>query len=399
MGATLTTVNAITKEIYGPRIVDQMESEISLTKRIEKTSEGTTSEVGGKYVTFPLKVRRNHGIGYRNELEALQPAGQQGWQNVRVPLRYGYGRVNMSGQTMKLAETNKQAFSNAMTEEMEGLKNDLLKDTNRILWGNQTGRILTFGVSASGNVLTVTAGIDFAEIGMVIDTVLANLSGTIVTARTVTAITNTVGDGTGTITIDGTVTTTAAGDIAVRTGNLNKEPHGIESLVNNVSGTSVFNLTPATEPLWQSVVDTTGGALSESKMIKMCDRLRMNGGKPTAIFTDLGTRRAYFNLLTTQRRFTDTKSFDGGLRGLTFAYDDDIPVVTDTDATTGRMYFLKEDDFKIYQESDWSWEDTDGDVWKWVTGFDAFEAMIKKYWEFGIRRRNTQGVMTGITPG
>lgn len=399
MGATLTTVNAITKEIYGPRIVDQMENEVTLVKRIEKTSDGTTSEVGGKYVTFPLKVKRNHGIGYRNELEALQSAGQQGWQNVRVPLRYGYGRVNMSGQTMKLAETNKQAFSNAMTEEMEGLKNDLVKDTNRVLWGNQTGRIFTLAANAAVNTLNVSAGIDYVEVGMVIDIALANASGlTAAVGRNVTALTN-AGDGTGTVTVDGAAVTNANGDFAVRTGNLNKEPHGLESLVNNVGATSIFNLAPNTEPLWQSIVDTTGGALSESKMIKMCDRLRYNGGKPTAIFTDVGTRRAYFNLLTTQRRFTDTKSFDGGLRGLTFAYDDDIPVVTDVDATYGRMYFLKEDDFKIYQESGWNWEDTDGNIWKWVTGFDAFEAMIKKYWEFAIRRRNTQAVMTGITPG
>ena len=103
MGATMTTVAAITKEIYGPKIVDQLENETVLVKRIEKTSKGTVSEAGGKYVTFPLKVRRNHGLGYRNELEQLQAPGQQGWTSVRVPLRYGYGRVHMSGQSMDLA--------------------------------------------------------------------------------------------------------------------------------------------------------------------------------------------------------------------------------------------------------------------------------------------------------
>src|SRR5678815_3280609 len=104
MGATLTTVAAITKEIYGPRVVNQLENEIVLTKRIEKTSRGTVSEVGGKYVTFPLKVRRNTGIGYRNELENLQDAGQQGWQNVRVPLRYGYGPVSYTHLTLPTSD-------------------------------------------------------------------------------------------------------------------------------------------------------------------------------------------------------------------------------------------------------------------------------------------------------
>lgn len=396
MGATMTTVDAITKEIYGPRIVDQMENEVTLTKRIEKTSRGTSSEVGGKYVTFPLKVRRNHGIGYRAELQQLQAAGQQGWVNVRVPLRYGYGRVHMSGQTMKLAEQNYQAFASAMTEEMNGLKNDIAKDTNRILWGDGTGKIATFAVTAAANILNVASGMDLLEIGMVIDIALANNTLSATTARTITALANN-GNGSGTITISGAAAATAAGDYAVRTGNLNLEPQGLSSLV--VANSTLFNLATSAEPLWGSVVDNTGGALSESAMIAMCDRLRQNGGRPSVIFTDLPTRRAYFNLLTTQRRFTGTKTFEGGFSGLAFSYDDDIPVMTDVDATQATMYFLREDDFKIYRESAWKWEDTDGNIWKWVTNFDAFEALMKQYWEFAIERRNTQGKMTGITPG
>jgi hypothetical protein len=396
MGASMTTVNAITKEVYGPRIVNQLEEETVLLKRIEKTSDGTeTDRVGGKYVTFPIKTRRNHGIGYRNELEQLQAAGQQGWNNVRVPLRYGYGRVHMSGQVMKLATKNYQAFSNAMTDEMEGLKDDIQKDTNRVVWGNQTGRIFTLNAAGPTNNFVVATGMQFVELDMVIDIMDASaLPAAVVTSRTITAWNK----ATNTITISGAAATTEAGDFAVRQGNDLKEPHGLESLVTD-STASLFNLSSTSEPLWQSEVDTTGGALSESKMIAMCDRLKGNGGRPTVIFTDLGTNRAYFNLLTTQRRFTNTKTFDGGHKGLAFNYGDEIPVVTDVDATPQRMYFLREPDFKVYREGDWEWEDTDGDVWKWVTNFDAFEALLKKYWEFAVQRRNTQGVMTGITSG
>ena len=391
----MTTVDAITKEIYGPRIVNQMENEITLTKRIEKTSEGTSSEVGGKYVTFPLKVRRNHGIGYRNELEQLQNPGQQGWRNVRVPLRYGYGRVHMSGQTMKLAEKNYQAFSSAMTEEMEGLKTDLAKDTNRILWGNQTGRIATLATTASGNTFVTTQGFKYLELDMIVDVMQASaLPATVAVSRKITALNKT----TGAVTVDGAAFATTAGDFLVRAGNYGREPNGLESLVTNSTAT-LFNLSSTTEPLWQSEVSTAVGALSEGAMTSMCDTLRENGGRPTVIFSDLPSRRAYLNLLTTQRRFTNTQTFEGGHKGIAFSYDDDIPVVTDVDATAGAMYFLREPDFKIYQESDWDWEDTDGNLWKWVTNYDAFEAMIKKYWEFAIQRRNTQGLMTGITPG
>jgi len=397
MGATLATVATITKEVYGPRIVDQLENETVLTKRIEKTSRGTTSEVGGKYVTFPLKVRRNHGLGYRNELEALQPAGQQGWTNVRVPLRYGYGRVQLSGQTIELVNENFQAFSSAIHEEMTGLKDDILKDTNRILWGNGLGVLATVD-TAAGPVNTVSVGtsetaVDWLDLDKQVDILSSNGVTPKASNRKITAINEATGD----FTFDGAAATVVVGDIVVRAGNYGREPQGLTSLVA-ASGT-LFNLDPTVEPLWKSTEDNTGGALSESKMIAMMDKLRKKGGRASVIITDLGTRRAYFNLLTTQRRFTGTKDFEGGFSGLAFAYEGEVPVITDVDAPAGKMWFLKEDSFKIYRRRAWDWETRDGNMWKWVVGYDAMEAFMKQYWEFATERRNVNGVMTAITPG
>lgn len=400
MGATLTTVSAITKEIYGPRIVDQLEHETVLTKRIEKTSRGTTSDVGGRYVTFPLKVRRNTGLGYRNELEQLQSPGQQGYKSVRVPLRYGYGRVHLSGQTIELVESNEQAFASAMTEEMTGLKDDLLKDTNRILWGNGLGVLGTVNAIHAQPATTVSVGttaddVKYFDLDMKIDILDSAGANPRVSGATITGIDETTGDITFT---PATSVNTAVGDIVVRAGNYGREPQGMTSLVSD-SAAALFNLDKATEPLWQSKVDTTGGALSESKMIAMCDYLRTKGGRPSVIMTDLGTRRAYFNLLTTQRRFSNTKDFEGGFNGLAFSYGGEVPVIEDVDAPAGKMWFLREEDFKVYRSKPWYWEDRDGGVWKWVNNYDAFEALMKQYWEFAIERRNTQAVMTGITPG
>jgi hypothetical protein len=130
----------------------------------------------------------------------------------------------------------------------------------------------------------------------------------------------------------------------------------------------------------------------------MVDRIIAKGGRPTVIFTDQGSRRAYFNLLKTERRFTNTKDFEGGFHGLAFVYDTEIPVVVDIDAPAGKMWFVDESAFTVYHRKDWAWDDRDGSTWKWVTDYDAYEALMKKYWEFAIDRRNTSGVMTGITP-
>jgi hypothetical protein len=280
---------------------------------------------------------------------------------------------------------------------MTGLKNDILKDTNRILWGNGLGVLATVNAVGTG-VNTISVGtsetdVDWLDLDMQVDILSSDGVTPKASNRKVTAINESTGD----FTFDGAVATVAIGDIVVRAGNYGREPQGLSSLVK-ASGT-LFNLDPTVEPLWKSTEDNTGGALSESKMIAMMDKLRKKGGRATVIMTDLATRRAYFNLLTTQRRFTGTKDFEGGFSGLAFSYEGEVPVITDVDAPAGKMWFLQEDSFKIYRRRPWDWESRDGNMWKWVVGYDAMEAFMKQYWEFATERRNVNGVMTGITAG
>jgi hypothetical protein len=405
MPATMTTVNSITKEIYQGQLQDQLQNEIVGIKRLEKTSRGVTNEVGGKYVTFPIRVRRNHSIGYRNENETLQAASQQGYASVRVPLKYGYGRVEVTGQTMELAKTNYQAFANAMNLEMTGLKNDIAKDVNRIFYGDGSGFVATVtAATGPGNNLTV-GSVQYAEVGMIVDVV--NAAGTVQggAGRLITAI-NTA---TKVITVDGGTFTTVIGWGIVRTGNTylggsgtppQREPTGLGKIITNTG--ALFNVDPATEPVWAATVDANGGtprALSEGLMIKQTDLVRKAGGNTSLILAGLGVRRAYFNLLTTQRRYTSTKEFDGGIQGLAFHNGRDIPVVDDVDAPDGQMKFLDESALTIYRNADWSWVDTDGNIWKWVTGKDSFEALLACYWELGTNRRNAHATLNDLIEG
>lgn len=396
MGATLQTVSNITKQVYGPRIVNQVNNEVVLTRRIEKTSKRTESTANGKVVKIPIKTRRNQGLGYRNELEKLQAPGQQGYNEITVPLRYGYGRVHLSGPAIELVNENANAFTSVITEEMNGLKTDIVKDTNRILWGNGLGVLATVDTAATSNTISVgtdATSVKWFGIDMQVDILSADGQTVIAADRKVTAINEATGD----ITISGAAVTVAVGQIITRQGNYAREPQGFSSLIK-ASGV-VQGLDAANEPLWKSHENNTGGALSESAMIEMVDRIVAKGGRPTVLFTDLGTRRAYFNLLKSERRFTNTQKFEGGFSGLAFTYDTDIPMVTDIDAPTGKIWFVDESAFTVYHRKDWSWDDRDGSTWKWVTDYDAYEALMKKYWEFAIERRNTSGVMTGITPG
>ena len=401
MGATLATVAAITKEIYEPRIRKQLNDDAVTLKRIQRSSDGVESNVGGRYVTFPIQTRRNSGIGARNENEALPAAGQQGYTAARINLKYLYGRISLTGQTIALVDSNAQAFASALDREVNGIKTDLAKDQNRQVYGDGSGAVAVFVTGAASNTQTVLNA-QYLQLGEQIDiidgTTLGNPSPTVKASnRQVTA----VNLGTNQFTFDGATQAVVNGDIAVRTGNVNREWTGLAKIVNNTG--TLYNVDPTVEGTWKSEVDSNAGvlrALSEGLMILMADRIRINGGKTSAIYTNLGVRRAYFNLLSQQRMYTGTKDFGGGFTGLSFTTDNgDIPVAVDVDAPPNTMYFLDESEFTLFREEDWSFANMDGNMWQRVIGFDAYEAFLFQYSELGCHRRNAQGVVKDITEG
>ena len=430
--ATLTVVNALTKEIYQGKIREQLQDEVIGLKRLTRSSAGVSSEVGGKYVTFPIRVSRNSGIGYRQEDETLQDAGTQGYARVNIGLKYGYGRVKLTGQVMELAETNYQSFASTLDREMSGLKSDIAKDSARIFYGDGTGAWATISVVGTAGA-TATYGVNnpqyfFGQIGAVVDVVAAasnvatggangpayvdpnSVNPALLNAplyaapptvvNTVPLIVTGINVGAKTVTVAGVGGNAPAGtvgNVITRRGNYGREPYGLAALVGSQT---IFNVDPAVFPVWQSVINANAGTprpLSEGLMIKMTDDVRVQGGTTSLILTSLGVRRAYFNLLSQQRRYTNTKEFGGGMTGLAFNNGREIPVVEDVDAPPGIMHFLQESDFTVYRDKDWSWLDTDGGIWKWVQNKDAFEAVNKQYWQIGIERRNSQGKLSDIS--
>lgn len=396
--ATLTTVDGILKEIYGPRIENQLQNEVVALKRIERTSDGVVETVGGKYVDFPIKVTRNTGLGYRSESEQLPTPGKQGYAEVHVPLRYGYGQGRVTGQVIELAEKNYQAFASAMDQEMTGLKDDLAKDSNRVVYGDSSG--LLASVTADGSNTVTVDNVQWLEIGMRIDIRTRSSGAAVISDRLITAI----NASTKVVTYDGADGTAATTDGIYRQGNYasgtKREPSGLGIIIDDTL--ALHGLDPATQPKWAAKVKTNSGtnrALSEGLMIETADEVRVNGGKPSLILGGLGVRRAYFNLLTQQRRYTDTKEFAGGFQGLAFNYGTEIPMVEDVDAPPNRLYFVDEDKIKIYRNKPWHFIENDGHILKWVTDYDAFQFAMRQYWEIGTSQRNAHAVLKDITEG
>lgn len=402
MGATLASIDATLKEVYEGDVRRQLQDEMVALKRVTRSSDGVSNETNGKYVTFPVHVRRNGGLGSRNEAEALPNAGQQGYAAARLALKSDYLGIELTGHAIDMSDSNPKAFAKSLDEEMERGRVDFKKDLNRQIYGNGSGAITTVRSVVTSTTIPVVDARAFWVGAHVIDIVTAP-STVVASARTVTA--RDLTPGANTITISGAAVTTVVGQLITITGSVNREITGLGAIVANTG--VLYNINPATEPEWTSEVDSAGGtprALSEALMLRLVDRIRARGGKTTAILTDDGSFRAYWALLSQLRGFTNTTKFDGGYTGLSFhAGDQDIPVVSDYDAPLGVMHFLNEDDITFYRDEDIHWLDRDGSILKQKVdpggAYDIWRAWMLERHELGIGRRNTHGKITDIIPG
>ena len=402
MGSTLASIDATLKEVYEGVDRRQLMDETVALKRVTRSSDGVSNETNGKYVTFPVHVRRNGGLGSRNESEALPTAGQQGYAAARLALKSDYLGIELTGHSIDMSDTNPKAFAKSLDEEMERGRTDFKKDLNRQIYGNGSGAITTVRAAVTSTTIPVVDARLFWVGSHVIDVVTAP-STVVATARTVTA--RDLTPGANTITISGAAITTVVGQLITLTGSVNREITGLGAIIAN-SGV-LYNINPATEPEWTSEVDSNGGtprALSEGLMLRLVDRVRSRGGKTTAVLTDDGSFRAYWALLSQLRGFTNTQDFSGGYKGLSFsAGASEIPVVSDFDAPLGVMHFINEDDITFYRDEDIHWLDRDNSILKQKVDasgrYDIWQAHMVERHELGIGRRNTHAKLTDIIAG
>jgi hypothetical protein len=403
MGSTLASIDATLKEVYEDDVQRQLQDEIVALKRIERSSDGVSDETNGKYVTFAAHVRRNGGLGSRNESEALPNAGQQGYANARLALKSDYLGIELTGHSIDMSDSKPKAFAKSLDEEMERGRTDFKKDLNRQIYGNGTGAITTVRTTAGpANILPVVDARLFWVGSHVVDIVTAP-STVAVSARTVTA--RDLTPGANTITLSGAAFSWTTGQYVVITGSVNREITGL-GLIISATGV-LYNINPATEPEWTSEVDSNGGtprALSEALMLRLVDRVRGRGGNTTAILTDDGSFRAYWALLSQLRGFTNTTKFDGGYTGLSFhAGDTEIPVVSDFDAPLGVMNFINEGDITLYRDEGIHWLDRDNSILKQKVDasgrYDVWQAHMLERHELGIHRRNTHAKLSDIIAG
>src|SRR5512144_969184 len=111
---------------------------------------------GGNYVEYEARVGRNAGAGWASEDGAIPDAGRQSYVDVRIPMRYMYGRGRITKQVMQASSSNRFAAERVLDQEMQGLVRDMAAKRARTIFGDGRG-ILAFvnGTAATNTTQTL----------------------------------------------------------------------------------------------------------------------------------------------------------------------------------------------------------------------------------------------------
>lgn len=394
MGATLTTFDAILKNQYIGPLNEQLNNKVILLSRIEKDYDS----VVGKNFTIPLHVSRNEGSGARADGGALPTAGQQGYKDCIIPMRYQYHRIQITGPTIKAAKSNEGAFIRAIDSEMRGAERDMRSSLNRQLFGDGSGALTVCGVTANSTTVVVSSTAKL-RVGMPIDVLVTadGTTGTGATGRTVSSITSATQ-----FVISGAAITTDATYSVYIAGSRNLEMMGLSGIVSTTdpSSGSLQGLAVATYPYWKAQALSNSGtnrAISETLMQTALDNVEQNSdGQVSAIYTTYGVRRAYQALLTANKVYQNTMDLKGGYKALDY---NGLPLIADKDCQANKLYFVDESKLSLYRLSDVDWMQEDGAILSRVSGYDAYEAVLYVYQELGCKARNAHCLLSDITEG
>ena len=395
MGSTLSTFDAILKTQYLGPIREQLNSSSVLYSRLEKNEDS----VVGKNFTIPLHYGRNEGVGARAEGGTLPAAGNQAYKECIVPMRYQYGRIQITGPTIKAARSNEGAFLRAVDSEMRGLERDMKSSMNRQAFGDGTGLLATVAASGSGTSTVVVDSTAKLRVGMPIDIIVkttgaatAGLAGT-----TVASITDAT-----TFTISGTLAGSPAATYGVYiAGSRNNEMMGLSGIVSATE--TLQSLDVASYPWWKATVQANSGtnrAISDTLLQTAIDTLEANSsGMCTAMYTSFGVRRAYQALLTNSKQLVNTQKLQGGYEAISYLGGSHgvIPIIAEKDAPANKIFVVDEDELAIFRLADFDWMQEDGSILSRVSGVDAYEAVLYVYQELGTSMRNAHVLLSDIT--
>lgn len=406
MALTMTTMDALLKDLFEGGVREQLNNEVPLFKLLDEADK----PFSGRRAVYPAHTTRNSGVGARPENTTLPSAGQQGHSLVVVSATYFYARGQVSGQAIA---AGKHAFAEALSNEMQGLMNDAKVDLGRQTWGTGDGRIGQIQTTSTVDASAIFVGNRFQapsqpgaryvfqgaliEAGTQADTD-ARGGQLVVGSVQLSANPATTTD---TINISGTVAILSASTdfIAIEgAGGSGIEALGLEAIVDEFSTSNRWNTTAFFSATLQGINRQNVAAwnalvLGNSQVARVIDSNLMqlafdeihiaSGQEPNLIMGHHSVVRALLDSVAADRRYVSSGApkYDAGHSGLSY---NGVAVERDRLAPYNTLFVGVKEALAKFTLKPISFADKDGAILSRVDGLDMWEFWLCTYWNLGV---------------
>jgi len=420
---TVSGFDAALKDVYAGPIRNQLNEK---TRLLDLFTKGDIEqyEWEGRQVVLSLRKARNYGVKATAEGGALPVAGKQAYANLKIPMRFIQGRIELTAQVMKASRSDKGSFARAMDSEQKGLVDDLARQRNRMLnyfgQGTLATTTTTGAVAAGANIALANPGgvsgttnaTRFIKVGM-------QVTITDVTGVTVKVNGNVTSVAEPNIQLDAaTVNNLASGDLvslgsnSLATGassdsSFGLEPMGILGIVDSTTYvSSIFSLdrSQAVNAFFRSNVLSSVGTISPDILQRGTDNAEeVSGEVIDQYLCHVSVRRELIKLTEADRRYmgsSQPKNFDGGTEAGAFKSEysfNGTPVKVDKDFAYGTLIGANKSHLFWIPEVEGEWADDDGTVLFRVQNKDNYEARYRVYENFFSDKGDSHVRFDGIT--
>lgn len=380
---TLTTADALMKDVYQPGIRQWFQTIRPIWTRIQKIDDKRKFE--GRRFLFCVETADPQGVAATSEGDAMPAAGELSLTNMTLAVATYNGVTRATRQLMDQSNSNTGAFSEAMNKLVKGTRTEmelsLAWDTVRGAGYGDLGRL----VSYSGTTLTFRAQPTYVGLpgtrrikkNMYVDSYTA-LSGGTQGANNVkiTAVTNS----TNTATV-AAASGFVAGDYVFRHGARGKSPMGLSGIVDDGTILSTIQgVSRTTETLANANVLGNSGTLRAwtPELMDTAWQEAWNNGNgtyPTACYspTEIQLRAASY-IRNDRRADMAEMQLDNGFKALSWTTPDgNKPWIVDQFCTPNQVMFVNEADLFHAVLNDIQVNDKDGKTFRFVDRTDALE--------------------------
>lgn len=375
MAQILTKLEAILKDKYQPALTNMINTEPS--PFLEKIKKVTLTN---NTIKCAAPVGINGGFGFGAEGVGTPKAGAQRYTRFEIDAVDMYVDLQISNKTIELASSNASSMINALDSEINGSYAAAKWNISRALFGDGTGKLATVtaaAASGANTILTLDSAKRVIE-GLTIDLYDDGGAPTLASANASHRIIS-VDRAAKTVTVEGTLTLSAATGFITVQGSYNRELCGLGAIFGD--GESIYGIKKSENPWICPTTVDAGGDITDLILYRGVKEAKdYKGANIDLLMMGDNAFLAYQDYIHTNNvTVTDKYHFVGGAVGYKILVgSNEVIIVNERFVPENEVWGVDTSAFYL-EATPWNFMEKDGGVFVPMPDTSIFRALLASY--------------------